>query len=217
MKYRLCIFDLDGTLVDSRPAIFAALQDTARELGIADAAAQSRSIHIGLPLTEILRQLGFQDIDRARAVYRTYYYRYITREKPFPGMQDLLKKIHNKTRLAIATNKSFDGTQATLRNTGLLAYFDVLETIDKGVPKPDKDAFVRICAFYQRQGNALKPQDCLMVGDSPIDVQFAANAGIDSALVRWGFHADGQLSVQPTYLVATPEELSGVIFGQQTR
>lgn len=212
MKYRLCIFDLDGTLVDSRPAILAALQDTARELGIADAAVQSRSIHIGLPLAEILRQLGFQDIDQARGVYRRYYYLHNHLEKPFPGIPDLLTRLRHRVLLAVATNKTFDGTKATLQNTGLFEFFEVVESLDRGIPKPDRDTFDRIIRFFQGRGIQLQPAECLMVGDSPIDMQFARNAGIDAAFVRWGFQSEDQLSVKPTYTVATPEELYNVVF-----
>lgn len=211
MTYRLLIFDLDGTLVDSRQSIKSALRDTALEMGISEEEFLSRDLYIGIPLSDILRSLGMTDIEKARALYRSHYYHYITMEKPFPGIEDLLKKLHKRFLLALATNKAFEGTRATLQNTGLFDYFDVIESIDKGIPKPDRDTFDRISSFYKKQGTILKPEECLMVGDSPIDIEFARNAGIDSAFVRWGFHNEDQLPVKPTHIIATPEELYSVV------
>lgn len=211
MRYRLCIFDLDGTLIDSQSVIRTALQNTARELGVASGVLHSSALPIGLPLTDILQQLGFRDVEHARAVYRKYYYHLLHLEKPFPGVPELLARLHHRVLLALATNKSFDGTQATLRHTGLSVFFDVIETIDRGNPKPDKDAFERISDFYRRQGTLLQPQDCLMVGDSPVDMEFAHNAGIDAAFAAWGFYTQDQLTTQPAYIVATPRELYAAV------
>ncbi|MCX8043731.1 MAG: HAD family hydrolase [Desulfobacterota bacterium] len=211
MRYRLCIFDLDGTLIDSRHAIGAALQETARELKLDEVEVSQFALYIGLPLDSILQKLGFRDIEQARAVYRKHYYRFIHTEKPFPGIPELLTRLHGKVSLAIATNKSLKGTERTLRHTGLFPFFDVLETIDQGIPKPHRYTFDRICEFYRQRGSIFLPHHCLMVGDSPIDMAFADNAGIHAAFVRWGFHTEACLPIKPLYAVSTPDELYSIL------
>ncbi|MFC1591911.1 HAD family hydrolase [Thermodesulfobacteriota bacterium] len=109
--------------------------------------------------------------------------------------------------LAIATNKSLKGCKASLDITGIGHYFDVIEAVDTGAPKPDSDVLERIAAAYRSRGIGFELQECLMVGDSPIDMQFSANAGIDSVFVCWGFYDEDALGVVPTYRISQPAEL----------
>ena len=60
MNYKLIIFDLDGTLVDSKASIMAAMADMAREMGLTQEQLAQRPVHIGLPMSDILRELGIR-------------------------------------------------------------------------------------------------------------------------------------------------------------
>lgn len=211
MHYKLIIFDLDGTLVDSRASIMAAMDDMARELGLTKQQRAQRPIHIGLPMSDILRGLGIQDIEAARSSYRNHYLTYTHLELAFPGIAELLEQLRGKAPLAIATNKSYEGSLRTLGNAGIRDYFDFIASLDQGIPKPDPDAFTRIRAHYRGQGREFLPEDCLMVGDSPIDIEFACRCGIDSAFAAWGFH-DGGIPEKPTHTCASPSELAKLLF-----
>jgi phosphoglycolate phosphatase len=206
MKYKLIIFDLDGTLVDSRASITAAMQDMARELGLPQE-QHGRRINIGLPMSDILRDLGIEDIEAARTAYRRHYHKYTHMELAFPGVPELLDRLRGKIPLSIATNKAYEGSLRTLGNAGIRDYFDFIASLDQGIPKPDPDAFIRICAHYRGQGKEFSPEDCLMVGDSPIDLEFARRCGIDSAFADWGFHDGAGLLITPDYRLHTPGEL----------
>ncbi|MBN2108218.1 MAG: HAD family hydrolase [Deltaproteobacteria bacterium] len=207
MNYRLIIFDLDGTLVDSRDSIMAAMGDMAREMGLTQEQLSQRPIHIGLPMSDILRELGIQDIDAARAAYRNHYHKYTHMELAFPGVPELLEQLRGTVTLAIATNKAYEGSLRTLGNAGIRDYFDFIASLDQGLPKPDPDAFIRICAHYRGKGKEFLPEDCLMVGDSPIDLEFASRCGIDSAFAEWGFHEGADLTLQPGYFLTSPQDL----------
>ncbi len=206
MKYKLIIFDLDGTLVDSRASITAAMQDMARELGLTQE-QQGRRINIGLPMSDILRELGIQDIEAARTAYRKHYHKYTHMELAFPGVPELLEQLRGQAPLSIATNKAYEGSLRTLGNAGIRDYFDFIASLDQGIPKPDPDAFIRIRDYYRSQGKEFLPEDCLMVGDSPIDLEFASRCGIDSAFAEWGFHDGAGLFIQPNYRLHSPGEL----------
>ena len=206
MKYKLIIFDLDGTLVDSRTSITAAMQDMARELGLPQE-QHGRRINIGLPMSDILRDFGIEDIEAARAAYRRHYHKYTHMELAFPGVTELLDQLRGKVPLSIATNKAYEGSLRTLGNAGIRDYFDFIASLDQGIPKPDPDAFIRIRAHYRGQGKEFLPEDCLMVGDSPIDLEFARRCGIDSAFAEWGFHDGAGLLIKPDYRLHTPGEL----------
>jgi len=70
MRYSLLIFDLEGTLVDSRSSILAAMENMALEMGMTQEVFFRRKVHIGLPMADILKSLGICDIPAARAVYK---------------------------------------------------------------------------------------------------------------------------------------------------
>ena len=124
-------------------------------------------------------------------------------ELAFPGVPELLEQLHGKVPLAIATNKAYEGSLRTLGNAGIRDYFDFIASLDQGIPKPDPDAFIRICAHYRSQGKEFSPEDCLMVGDSPIDLEFASRCGIDCAFAEWGFHEEPAAS-QPKFFLKSP-------------
>jgi len=213
MNYKLIIFDLDGTLVDSKGSIMAAMGDMALEMGLTKDDLAQRPIHIGLPMSDILRELGIQDIEAARAAYRRHYHKYTHMELAFPGVPELLEQLRGKAPLSIATNKAYEGSLRTLGNAGIRDYFDFIASLDQGIPKPDPDAFIRIRAHYRGQGKNFSPEDCLMVGDSPIDLEFARRCGIDSAFAQWGFHDAQDLSLKPNYILASPADLTRLLFG----
>ena len=213
MNYKLIIFDLDGTLVDSKASIMAAMGDMALEMGLTKEELLQRPVHIGLPMSDILRELGIQDIEAARAAYRKHYHTYTHMELAFPGVPELLEQLRGNVPLAIATNKAYEGSLRTLGNAGIRDYFDFIASIDQGIPKPDPDAFTRICAHYRGQGKEFSPEECLMVGDSPIDIEFASRCGIDCAFAGWGFHDGNGLPLKPNYILASPSDLEQVLFG----
>jgi HAD superfamily hydrolase (TIGR01549 family) len=212
MKYKLVIFDLDGTLVDSKASIMAAMGDMALEMGLTREQLLQRPIHIGLPMSDILRELGIDAIEAARTSYRKHYSTYTHLELAFPGVPELLEQLRGKVPLAIATNKAYEGSLRTLGSAGIREYFDFIASLDQGIPKPDPDAFIRISAHYRGQGKKFLPEDCLMVGDSPIDLEFACRSGIDFALAQWGYHDDGGFSEKPAHTCASPDELVQLLF-----
>jgi phosphoglycolate phosphatase len=193
MNYKLIIFDLDGTLVDSKASIMAAMRDMAVAMGLSQEEFAQKPVNIGLPMSDILRGFGIADIEAARSVYRQQYRKYTHMELAFPGVTALLEKLYGRVPLAIATNKAYEGSLRTLGNAGITKYFDFIASLDQGTAKPDPDAFNRICTYYRSLGRTYSPQECLMIGDSPIDCEFARNCGIDFVFAQWGFHDGGGL------------------------
>jgi phosphoglycolate phosphatase-like HAD superfamily hydrolase len=207
MKYLLYIFDLDGTIIDSRGSIISALYDTLDFFNLPKINSEKGKLYIGHTLEDILRNIGVEDIERGRQVYREAYYRYIKGEKPFPGINELLKNLKSRVLLSISTNKGSNGTRVTLENNGILDYFDTIESVDTAKAKPHRESFDKILRFYASQGKKLEVSDCLIVGDSPTDCEFAHNCGADFAFVEWGFFTRDTLPFEPTYSVNRADEL----------
>jgi len=211
MNYKLIIFDLDGTLVDSKASIMAAMRDMALAMGLSQEKFAEKPVNIGLPMSNILRGLGIADIETARAIYRQHYHKYTHMELAFPGIAGLLETLYGRVPLAIATNKAYEGSLRTLGNAGIREYFDCIASLDQGIAKPDPDAFIRICAYYRELGKTYSPQECLMIGDSPIDCEFAHNCGIDFVFAQWGFH-DGSGLPENAKSISQPADLLELLY-----
>lgn len=211
MQYLLYIFDLDGTLMDSQVSIQQALQGTARDFGCSAQALKTAQSMIGMQLPQILEAMGVQDIAAAKEVYRRHYYEYVLEEKPYPGIPELLRGLHNRILLSVVTNKGKTGAHMTLDNNNLLDYFDWVQTVDDGPVKPEAAALDVLLERYRSQGKPLEPSDVLMIGDSPTDALFARNCGMDYAHVGWGFFSIDGLEVSPQYLIEKPSELLDIL------
>lgn len=208
MKYLLYIFDLDGTIINSRNSILNAIKDTMEDFGLPTDNYEDASKYIGQTLEDVLRGVGIRDIKKGRVSYREHYYSHIDEEKPYPGMSELIKNLHNHVLLAIVTNKGTNGTKHILEQTGLLQYFDLIESVDTvNNPKPHRESYDKILDFYAVQSKHLEPTDCLMIGDSNTDMEFARNSGIDSAFVDWGFFTIDDIKSKPSYIISAPQQL----------
>jgi hypothetical protein len=110
--------------------------------------------------------------------------------------------------MAVATNKGKNGARMSLEYTGLAEYFGIVITENEvSRLKPDPEPFEKILAFYRKQGYRFEKSDILMIGDSPTDIEFANNCGIDSAFAVWGYSNVSELLHQPTYVLRKPSEL----------
>ena len=207
MRYRLIVFDWDGTLIDSHSAIAECMQEASRELGL-PVPERSRATHvIGLGLHEALRIVA-PDLPAQRYPEYIDAYRrnFLAREdvmQPFPGMRDLLAWLEEGKVLGIATGKSRRGLDRALRATGLERHFRASRCADETRPKPHPAMLLELMEQLD-----FPAREVLMIGDTSHDMQMAAAAGVDSVAVSYGAHArEGLLACGPRGCVASVEEL----------
>src|SRR5262245_2645566 len=101
----------------------------------------------------------------------------------YPGIADAVEQLARRYPLAVLTNKPFEPSRRILTGLGLIPYF--AEIIGGDSPfgrKPDPAGLLHLC-----ESSGAAPASTLLVGDSPIDVQTAANAGTRMCLARYGF------------------------------
>src|SRR5690606_5350841 len=128
MSYSLVVFDWDGTLMDSTPAIIAAMQSACRDMGLPVPPDEAASWVIGLGLADALRTAvpTLKESDWQPFAER-YRYHYLTRDpevRLFEGVDALLQKLaQSGVQLAVATGKSRKGLDRSLRSTGLTGRF----------------------------------------------------------------------------------------------
>jgi phosphoglycolate phosphatase len=209
---RLVLFDLDGTLVDSTPGIWASVRATAAALGLAEPTPAQLRAMVGPPLQEGFAQvlgLGPADTDRAVAAYRAHYAAGALLDVTVhDGIPELLATLRDDgALLAVATSKPEPFARRVLEHTGLLAAFASVHgaTLDGTVRH--KDQVVGLALAAHPGGRAP-----VLVGDRAHDVLGAAAHGLPCIGAGWGPAEDGELAqAGAAVVVATPAEVPAAL------
>ena len=185
MNWELILFDLDGTLVDSRAGILHCTNSAFRALGLAPPEERQVARVVGLSLELALERLLPEGAEH-RVVEVTKAYRDAAQEmraRPdfqeplFPGVPSVLNQLSRPdVHLGIATGKN------------LTSLFSTLQTPDVAPSKPHPAMVERALAEC-----GVGRKRCVMVGDSTFDMEMARNAGILAIGVSWGYHSPAEL------------------------
>ena len=186
---RLVVFDLDGTLVDSSVDIAESANAMIAEVGgrplagdaIVDMVGEGAARLVGRALRAASLDV---DLHVALARFLTLYdARLLAHTAPYDGMVDALEEIGALASLAVLTNKPAAATDRLLAGLALRPYFrDAIGGDTTWGRKPSPAGLLHLAASAGAQ-----PADTLLVGDSPIDLATARNAGTRICLARWGF------------------------------
>ena len=191
-RFRLLVFDWDGTLADSTDLIAHALQQACRDIGAPVPDEVSARHVIGLGLVDALRQVApTLAHDRYQELAGHYRDHYVARENEIPlfaGVGELLDELDAAGfLLAVATGKGRAGLERALALQGLERRFFATRCADEGLPKPHPDMLLHL---MDRAG--VEPDATLMIGDTSHDLELARNTGAAAVAVSWGAHpADG--------------------------
>lgn len=203
-KYKLIIFDWDGTLMDSVPRIVSSMQAAAEDIGLRDASPKEIRDIIGLSLDTALMQLwpelsevGIQEMQQA---YGRHFLAQSTQPMPFFAdampLLSWLKSHPSKPLLAVATGKKRQGLNRILSEYNLLDYFDATRCGDESHSKPNPQMLE-----YLLQTLDILPEQALMIGDTDYDMHMAHAANVDCVAVSYGAHAYSRLQASnPTML-----------------
>jgi phosphoglycolate phosphatase len=200
----IVVFDLDGTLIDSRAALLAAHDIAWAELGLARPPDQSILDLVGLPLRDTMLSLApDQDPEPLIELYCEAYARHgCQKERLFAGVRRLLQR---PFRAAVATGKGQRGAERVVAQHGFSGRFEVVLGGDSvRRPKPFPDMLLEV---MERSGS----RDLVMVGDTTYDLEMAQAAEVRGVGVAWGHHSVERL--QPLAPVAdTVAELESLLF-----
>ncbi len=186
---RLIVFDLDGTLVDSKQGIARCFNGAlAAVAGVALVPPERVYMMIGLPLSQMFHDaLPAADDALVEALIAHYRVQYdlieVPRTLPFPGVLATLTACRAAgIRLSVATTKGQRVADAVVDAAGLRPYLALVLGGDS-VPnhKPAPDLVLRTLAEL-----AIAPEDALVVGDSSYDMLMAANAKVRAVGVTYG-------------------------------
>jgi len=209
MRYPLLVFDWDGTLIDSAPAIVACIQAACRDLGlpVPEDARASHVIGLGLKdaLSYAIPGLPADDYGRMVESYRRHFRARDPEIPLFPGAQAMLAGLKARGHtLAIATGKSRAGLTRALDNTALRPLFAASRCADQCASKPAPDML-----FELMEELGTDAVNTLMIGDTVHDLQMAAHAGVQAVAVSHGAHPRGELvALAPLACLENIEELT---------
>jgi phosphoglycolate phosphatase len=199
---RLVLFDLDGTLVDSAPGIWASARAATAQLGLPDPTPDQLRAMVGPPLQDgFATVLGVpaDDVDRAVAAYRAHYAAGAVLDvSVYAGIPDLLDELAaGGATLAVATSKPEPFAVRVLEHTGLLSAFASVHgaTFDGAVRRKDQVVGAALAAHPGGRAPVL-------VGDRAQDVLGAAVHGLPCIGAGWGPAPDGELAAAGAAVVA---------------
>jgi len=190
MKRQVLIFDLDGTLIDSRRDLATGINLMRRHYGLNPLPVATVTGFVGEGIrnlvTRSLADAPFAvDLDEAVRLDAEYYRQHIHDEtKLYPGVRDGLDRLARAGHaLALLTNKPAGACHVILRHLKIDALFASVIGGDSGIPlKPEPEAVFAIL----RTVNGT-PADTWMIGDNHTDIATAHRAGIHSIFVTYGF------------------------------
>ncbi len=180
------LFDLDGTLIDSTEAILESFEVAlgAYEEAVFDEESIKREI--GHPLDAMFRTLGVPEtmVWEHVGAYKAHY-RKIACEKTvlLPGALDAVRLAHEHAVIGVVTTKTALYSKEMLEYMGIMHYFGTLiGREDVAHPKPHPEPIFKALSKLK-----VDTTDCWMVGDTPMDMEAAAKAGIQSIAVTCGY------------------------------
>ena len=212
--YKICLFDLDGTITDSAPGIVNSVIYALKKFGIEETDREKLLQFIGPPLTESFHRFyGFTEEESWKAVeyYREYYAeKGIFECTVYEGLEDALKKIKESGRkILVATSKPEVYAKRIIEHFGLTKYFDYIAGMELDGGRGTKAQVIE----YALETCKIKNRDeVLMIGDREHDVFGAESRGIDCVGVLYGFGSREELEkAGAKYVISRPEDLINIL------
>ena len=210
MKYKLLIFDLDGTIADTSPGIINSHKHANVSMGRQVPDKSVLMSVIGGPLLDTYRtKFKYSDTEAVEAVriYREYYKeRGINEATLYGGMSAALEELKARGYLlAVATLKAEKFAIPMLQSLGIAKYFDLIHGVDENDTR-NKASLIELCMSEL----GISREKSILIGDSAHDANGAASAHIDflAALYGFGFNSREEADkYQPLYVIEKPLDL----------
>ncbi len=202
--FELLIFDWDGTIVDSLSKIAACTQASLRDVGLPPADDEKIRRSIGLGLRETVEAFcpdcTDDDFDAIVEAYRKRWFSDFSRKSTvFPGVRETLEELSRRQYLlAVATAKGRQGLNLELEASGLEPLFVASRTVDEALAKPNPQMLLDLM-----DETGTTPDQTVMIGDTPHDLQMALNARTVGIGVTTGTYDSPELEEYDPVVVLT--------------
>ena len=210
--YKAIIFDLDGTLIDSLEDLANSTNLALAEQGFKTHEIPAYRYFIGQGVKKLIEMTLPEDARtpetaaKTRTLFDKYYgEHYLDKTKPYDGILEVIAALREKgVKMAVVSNKPNmfveKITEKLFPKGSFATFLGQRDTIPR---KPDPAACFEVCRVMD-----VRPEDCLYLGDSGVDMETAVNAGMFPVGAAWGFRQEDEIrSHGAKALIHRPAEL----------
>ena len=219
MKYKLAIFDLDGTVLDTLDDLYTSVCYALEQCGYPARTKDEVRRFVGNGIRRLIdlavpEGTSEKDADRVYKCFNEYYPKHCAdATKPYDGIADMLQMLKTEgCRLAVVSNKA-DYAVKPLCETYFSGIFDFAVGEREGIKrKPAPDAVYEVL-----QTLGFRREESVYIGDSDVDIKTAENSGVDCISVDWGFRDREFLRRSgASVIVSDTAKLGDIILGKRT-
>ncbi|WP_077610504.1 HAD family hydrolase [Clostridium sp. Marseille-P2415] len=214
--YKCCIFDLDGTIINTIHSLAYSISQTMEHFGYKPVDEAHTKQFVGDGFKKLVERALIYSGDEklvhygeALAVYEEIFKKNcLYQVEPYDGMRPFLKFLKEKEiKIGVLTNKGHEQAVECVEAVYGTGFFDLITGEGNGVKcKPDPSG-----ALMTAESFHAKPSECLYFGDTNTDMRTGINAGMDTAAVTWGFRDRDELEAfHPRYIIDHPDEIKHV-------
>ncbi len=219
--YKCCIFDLDGTLINSIKAIAYTANLTLKKYGLGPVDEENYKLFVGDGYKKLIERAliycgdkNLNNYEDAIVTYSNYFKIHSMHGvKAYDGIESMLSYLKEKNiKVAVLSNKPHARAIDNVNEIFGYDFFDIVCGEKDNIKiKPDPEGALNI----SNQLSILQ-KDCLYFGDTNTDMKTGINAGMDTVGVTWGFRKREELeSYRPKYIIDKPEEIIEIIEGKK--
>jgi phosphoglycolate phosphatase len=213
---QLLIFDLDGTLIDSKTDLVLSVNATRERMGLAPLSAEMVSSYVGRGVTTLIRRsLGEAatdpNVERATAIFLEYYRDHmLDNTVAYAGVREALEELRGR-KMAVLTNKPVRFSRAILDGLKMAAYFSHIYGGNSfAQKKPDPVGVLTLMSEL-----TAGPTETMIIGDSDTDVLTGRNASIWTCGVTYGLAPHTLNSTPPDILLHDLRQLPPLLNGHE--
>jgi len=210
----LVIFDLDGTLVDSKRDLINSVNATREHMGLPHLDDNLVASYVGRGAQALIKSsLGEhasdEELEKALEYFLGYYREHmLDYTRLYPGVVESLERLHNAgARMAILTNKPVRFSEQMIQRLGLSEKFFRIyggNSFEQKKPHP-----IGIDTLCEEAG--IEKRRTIMIGDSAVDIRTARNAGVKSCGVTYGFQPESFHEDPPDVIVDSMAEITEML------
>lgn len=210
---KLIIFDLDGTLIDTRTDIANACNHALEQCGFPQRDIEEYNMLVGRGIDNLFRgampasEVNEENVARMRSLFVPYYNEHgCDWTRPYDGIMDILEVLKDKgLHFAVASNKYQEGTQSLVEK--FFGKYDFIKILGQREGKPIKPD-PQIVDEAMEGVPGIRKDEVIYVGDSNVDMETGINAGVRTIGVTWGFRTREELEAySPHALIDHPMQI----------
>lgn len=204
------LFDVDGTLLDTKEFVFQAFEHTFKAHGLPKKSREEISRVIGKPLEECYQELGPSlNPDNLCETHRLFQEENLQLSSPFPNARKTLISLKKGGfKIAAVTNRSRRTSKKTLKIADLFNYIDVVVSAeDVKNHKPNPEPLLKALAYLE-----MDPKEAVLVGDTRVDIAAGRNAGLRGTIgVTYSFSGRKIIENNPDFVVDDIAQVAPII------